>query len=276
MADSRDVVRLRADLHIHSRNSCDSESTLDEVCQGAIRNGVSIVCFTEHVDMNPRDEGYGYFQIDRYARDIESAREKHEGQLEILKGVEFSEPHLYPKEFEAVNRADFDFVLGSVHWVEGFGAWWADPDRLLPEYPAERLSETYYNEVLMAARFGGFDSIAHIDFPKRYLPLKHEPVAILNDIMAELVKNGIALELNSQPVRSRYGEINPSDHICGLYTTRGGEIVTTGSDAHRPEDVGQDFDRIDAVIHGYAFTTVVFRKRKQVRLEGLLPGAHSP
>jgi histidinol phosphatase-like PHP family hydrolase len=48
---------------MRSRNSCDSESTLDEICQGAVRNGVRIVCFTEHVDLNPRDEGYGYFQI---------------------------------------------------------------------------------------------------------------------------------------------------------------------------------------------------------------------
>jgi histidinol-phosphatase (PHP family) len=271
MADSTSIFRLRADLHIHSRNSCDSESTVDEICQGAVKNGVRIVCFTEHVDLNPRDEGYGYFQIERYARDIERAREKYGGKLEILKGVEFSEPHRYPKEFEAVIRADFDFVLGSVHWVEGFGAWWADPNRLLPEYPAERLTETYYNEVLMAARFGGFDSIAHIDFPKRYLPMKHEPVAILNDIMAELVKNGIALELNSQPVRRVYGEINPSDYICGLYATRGGGIVTTGSDAHSPEDVGRDFDKIDAVIHRFALSKVIFRKRKQARLETMLP-----
>jgi histidinol-phosphatase (PHP family) len=232
------------------------------MCRGAVRNGVRVVCFTEHFDLNPNDEGFGYFQIDKYTQDLERAREKYEGQLEILSGIEFSEPHVYPKEFEAVTRAGFDFVLGSVHWVNGFGPWWADPKRLLPEFPAELLSEAYYREVLGAVQFAGFDSLAHIDFPKRYLQVKHEPAGILNEIMAGLVKEDIALELNSQPVRKGYGEINPSQYICELYSKHGGAKVTTGSDAHRPEDVGHDFDRLSMVIQTFGFNPVLFRKRR--------------
>lgn len=258
---------MKADLHIHSNNSCDAQSSLDEMCQGAITNGATTICFTEHVDMNPEDEGYGYFRIEKYAQEVERAREKYEGHLEILKGVEFSEPHAYPKEFEAVTRADFDFVLGSVHWVDGFGAWWADGNRLLPDYPAERLSEAYYQEVLRAVRFAGFDSLAHIDFPKRYLLVKHEPADILDDIMAELVNRNIALELNSQPVRKGYAEINPSEYICELYLRHGGAKVTTGSDAHSPEDIGQDFARLNRVIHAHGFKPVLFKRRMEVHFD---------
>ena len=258
----KEVVEHIADLHIHSRNSCDAESTLDDMCQGAISNGVRVVCFTEHVDMNPQDEGYGFFQIDRYTQDLERAREKYQGQLEILKGIEFSEPHVYPKEFEVVTRADFDFVLGAVHWVDDFGRWWADSNRLSPDYPAERLLEAYYREVLRAVQFAGFDSLAHIDFPKRYLLVKHEPAEILNEIMTELVNKDIALELNSQPIRKGYAEINPSQYICELYSKHGGARVTTGSDAHRRGEIGQDFDKLDKVIHTLGFKPAIFRKRR--------------
>ena len=263
MAPEHKSSRLNIDLHVHSNHSCDAKSSLDEMCQAAVKKGVSIVCFTEHVDMNPKDEGYGHFQYDKYTEDIKRARENYEGRLTILKGIEFSEPHVYPREFEDLTKADFDFVLGSVHWLKEFGAYWDDDNRLLPTYPTQRLFEAYYREVMETIRFGGFDSLAHIDFPKRYLLSKYEPVNILNEIMGELVKKGIALEINSHPIRKEYPEINPSDNICALYARHGGKTVTTGSDAHRPEHVGQDFDSLDRVVKLYDFRPVYFVQRKE-------------
>jgi histidinol-phosphatase (PHP family) len=254
---------MNIDIHVHSNHSCDAKSTMDEMCRSAISKGVSVICFTEHVDMNPKDEGVGYFQYEKYSADIELAREKYQQHLTILKGIEFSEPHLYPTEFETVTRADFDFVLGSVHWLEEFGPYWEDDSRLLPTFPAQRLFEVYYNEVLKTIRFGGFDSLAHMDFPKRYLLNKYEPQGILDEITGELVKRGIALEINSHPIRKGYPEINPSDNICAIYSKHGGIKVTTGSDAHRDANVGQDFDHLARIIHLYKFKPVFFVNRQE-------------
>lgn len=267
MVSEHKPAGISIDLHLHSNHSCDAKSSVDEMCEAAIKRGLSIVCFTEHVDMNPNDEGYGYFQQEKYTEDIERAREKYQGRLALLKGIEFSEPHVYPKEFESVTKADFDFVLGSVHWLGEFGDYWKDENRLLPTYPAERLFETYYREVLKAVRFGGFDSLAHIDIPKRYLAATYEPADLLNEVMSALVKKGIALELNSYPIRKGFAEINPSDNICSLYARYGGQRVTTGSDAHRPENVGQDFDRLDRAIRMYKFKPVFFMDRKPVHFD---------
>ncbi len=257
------MAKLALDLHIHSNNSCDSKATIDQMCQGAVAQGLQIVCFTEHVDMNPGDEGYGYFQYGKYSVEMELARQKYAGRLKILKGIEFSEPHVYPKEFEALTREKFDFVLGSVHWIEEFGAYWADDNRRLPGYPLARFFDTYYHEVLKAVRFGGFDALAHLDFPKRYMPQKFEPPDVLQEITTELVKKNIALELNSQPIRKGYREINPSTFICDLYSKSGGSRVTIGSDAHLPEDIGKSFDHLEAVIDAHDFKPVYFIERKE-------------
>jgi histidinol-phosphatase (PHP family) len=262
----RAPIRLDIDLHVHSNHSSDGRTTIDEMCRHAVAKGVTIICFTEHVDSDPRDKGYGFFQYDGYSRDVELAQEKYQDRLTVLKGIEFSEPHLYPREFETITRADFDFVLGSVHWVQEFGAYWADPGRLLPTYPAERLYEAYCSEILKAIRFGGFDSLAHVDFPKRYLLSKHEPSDLIGEAMGELAKKGIALELNSQPIRKQYPEINPSPTICAIYARSGGRIVTVGSDAHDSDQVGQDFDRLAEVTRLYHFSPVYFRKRRMVEV----------
>jgi len=43
----------KSDIHIHSNHSCDAKSTIDEMCQAAINKQLDIICFTEHVDLNP-------------------------------------------------------------------------------------------------------------------------------------------------------------------------------------------------------------------------------
>ena len=257
---------LSVDFHIHSDNSVDAHSPVDEMCRAASEKGFTAVCFTEHVDMNPEDDGFGYFNFDKYSADIARARDKYGSKLNVLKGIEFSEPHLYPREFGAMTARDFDYILASVHYVEGFGGYWNDEKRLQPGYPVEQLYEAYYRSILKTIDMGGFDAIAHLDIPKRYLPEKYEPEALLDSVLVGLVEKGIALEVNSYPVHKGYNELNPSDAICEMYAKRGGTRVTIGSDAHTPGRIGQDFDRIARVIEQYSFKPVLFVQRKATLL----------
>ena len=50
------------DHHIHSNHSSDGKSSITEMCQKAIQQGIAVIGFTEHVDFDPQDWGYGYFQ----------------------------------------------------------------------------------------------------------------------------------------------------------------------------------------------------------------------
>ena len=266
MLKNDEPVKLSADLHIHSKHSVDGNATIDEMCRAASEKEFNTICFTEHFDMNPEDEGYGYFSFDKYSDDIKRAREKYGAKLTVLKGIEFSEPHLYRKEFETMVGRDFDFVLVSIHYLEDFGAYWVDEKRLQPDYPIEQVYNSYYQAMLKTIKFGGFDAIAHIDFPKRYLPRKYEPKDLLDSIVKELVNRHIALEINSSPIRRGYEEVNPSGTICDLYVEHGGTMITTGSDAHKCEEIGQDFDRVTRIIQHYSFKTVCFVQRKELQL----------
>ena len=74
------------DTHIHSHFSADSQ-----MCLGAISHGLHCVTFIEHVDMNPHDSGYKFFQPKRFFEKIHKIQETFAGELKILKGVEFGE-----------------------------------------------------------------------------------------------------------------------------------------------------------------------------------------
>ena len=117
---------------------------------------------------------------------------------------------------------------------------------------------------MKAITLGGFDSLAHIDFPKKYLLTAYEPLEMMNEILNALVKRGIALEINSSPIRKGYSDVNPSDSIVEMYTSHGGRNVTIGSDAHSCEEIGQDFNRIGEKIMKYQLQVTNFVNRKPV------------
>ena len=208
--------------------------------------------------------GLDYYRYDAHARAIRLAREKFAGQLQILQGIEVSEPHEYPYEFEKLLKNGFDFVLGSVHYV---GEFWVGGKEMLETWPVEQIYERYYQELLKAVQFGGFDSLAHIDFPKRYLPVKIEPQSLIDEILRELVRKQMALELNSSAIRRGYPELHPSDSICEQYVKFGGRRITIGSDSHRREQIGSNFDLIHEKVFKYQFQPVYYRNRQVVEIE---------
>jgi histidinol-phosphatase (PHP family) len=222
------------DTHVHSIFSHDGHSAVEEMTLAAIGKGVSVLCFTEHYDSDPADIGYGFFDYEAYRAAIGRARDKHSDRIEILMGIEFSEPHLYGRELELCNELDFDFILGSVHRVVNAAT---AGGRRVAEAALEGVYELHYAETLAACRCGGFDALAHIDLPTRYLSGRRESSALIDEIVGTMVEEEISLEVNTWSLRKGSSESSPSEGILRAYGAAGGRYVTMGSDAHCAGDV---------------------------------------
>ena len=97
--------------------------------------------------------------------------------------------------------------------------------------------ERHYRETLAACRAGGFDALAHIDLPTRYLDGRREPAALIEEVLETMVAKGIALEVNTWSLRKGRAEGSPTTAIMDAYAACGGSFVTMGSDAHCASDV---------------------------------------
>jgi histidinol-phosphatase (PHP family) len=163
-----------------------------------------------------------------------------------LSGVEIGGgPHVHPEEYTTYLAKGYDFVLVSVHdWYEGLFA----SEMVKLPMPAEESYALYWDEVYKTVCYGGFDALAHFDFPKRYY----------GKVMAE---KGIAMEINTSSVRQGMEEPMPGKEILDIYKKCGGKYVTIGSDAHIPEDMGADFDKAEKLCTG--FTQVYYKARKR-------------
>lgn len=246
------------DLHVHTSHSADSEASMEEYCRKAIDSGIRIICFTDHIDCNKADWGYGYYSADKFFNEFAEIREKYSDKLLILSGIEFAEPHLYKKELDKYSSLPYDFILGSIHyWIDDMS-----PELIIDKgLPIEFVFERYWEEVYNAVSFGGFDSLAHLDFPKRYLKKSVWSENFIKDIFCEMIKNDIALEINTSSLRRGLNEAMPDRDLLMIYKKTGGSKITIGADTHNADDLSSGYDYARSLVDGNMKSIVYIRRK---------------
>lgn len=230
------------DYHVHSEFSVDCQVPMSLSCRAAIAAGVTEIAFTDHVDHEPADLGYDYYRAEDYFRAVEAVRSEFAGQLTILAGaeVDFNE-RIATQVDDFLSGHAYDFVIGSVHYGDAGAI-------IFPEYFANRsLDEVflpYFRQVKLAVESGWFDTIGHLDLPKRYAPRTHrdyDPLAYrdhLLSVFAAMIAKGVAFEINTSGLRQTPKTSMPGPAIVRWYAEAGGELITTGSDSHAAQTVG--------------------------------------
>lgn len=143
------------------------------------------ICFTDHVDFNKNDLGYGYYNADKFFNEYNRLQMKYGDKIHMLSGIEFSEPHLYKSEFEKLYKYPYDFIMGSVHWINDM----FPCEKVRKNYPTYKFYELYWQEVLKAVEFGGFDCLGHMYFPKRYYDEVVYDEILINEIFNKMINN---------------------------------------------------------------------------------------
>ena len=230
------------DFHMHTRVSFDSETEPAQAVAVAEKKGLKEICFTDHYDFHTCPDGQHYlFAVEDYSREYDGLKSD---SVIIRKGVEFGLTEWNRKELDKLLSArKFDFVIGSVHFVDGV-------DPYFPEYWQGRdmrtAFEVYLDQTLKCVKLhDNFDVLGHLTYAcKSPLNPTKEPIYykdfsdVCDEIMKILVSKGKGMEINTSGV-DRVGAFLPSAEFLRRFKELGGEIVTIGSDAHDADRVGQ-------------------------------------
>ena len=263
---------ITADCHLHSSYSGDSNTPIEEMILKGIERGLTTMCFTEHNDFDypyQPNEPQDYFLLtpDPYLYDLLGLREKYADKIKILFGVELGlQPQVMRQNAVLAKSYDFDFIIGSSHICNG-------NDPYYPAFFEGRSEEEAYREYFESIlenikKFSNFDVYGHLDYVVRYGPNKDTEYTyekykdIFDKILELLIDKGKGIELNTGGVKSSLKDLHPCMGILKRYRELGGEIITIGSDAHKPENIAEHFDRAEAVLKecGFQYYTV-FEKR---------------
>ncbi len=264
---------LISDTHLHSFFSSDSEASMEEMVLGGITRGLRTLCFTEHYDHDfPVTEDGLDFQLDfdAYYSMFLKMKEKYASQIELLHGIELgvqkqSGPALI--NFYSKIGGRYDFIINSCHLVDG-----VDPyekvffETHTPEEGIRRYFESILENITV---YPYFQTAGHLDYICRYIPqprpeFHYEQYAdVLDPILRYLIDNGKALEVNTAGLKKGLPWPNPHMEILKRYRSLGGELITIGSDAHRPEDIAYAFDRLPDILTEAGFQYYALYRSQQ-------------
>lgn len=255
------------DFHMHSRVSFDGHDTGLAMARAALDAGLEEICFTDHLDYDPLGK-MGNLAFDTQAYNAEYDALEIPG-LTIRRGMEFGMTTKNRAQFEKdLQRRHFDFVLGSIHFVDDLDVYYEEFWDGKTVFEAER---RYLQTTLECVRIqDDFDVLAHLTYlakahchpAPRPIPYK-EHREVVEEILRILVQKGKGLELNTSGV-DRCGGFLPTADYLRRFRELGGEIVTIGSDAHRCNRVGQ-YSREACELLGDLFGYVcTFEARKPI------------
>ena len=255
------------DYHMHSRVSFDGHDTGEAMAKAALAAGLKEICFTDHLDYDPLElMGDLSFKTEDYNAEYDHL--DIPGLL-IRRGIEFGMTVDNREQFKKdLQRRPFDFVLGSIHFVDDLDVYFKPYWENKTVFQAER---RYLEATLDCVKLhDNFDVLAHLTYlAKSTSHPAPRPIAyadhreIIDEILKVLVAKGKGMEINTSGV-DRCGDYLPSVDMFRRFKELGGEIVTIGTDSHKCNRVGQySFQACDYFkdIFGYVCT---FQDRKPI------------
>ncbi len=196
-----------------------------------------------------------------------------------------------------LERYDFDYVVGSVHFVaagacgevaagagqqapagtddgsfaavdmEPYGAWQAG-------WTAEQIWERYFTALGQAAASGLFDILGHPDLVKVFGAGQPVPEGDLRRFyelaMPGIAESGIAVEVSTAGLRKPVGEIYPARELLGMCIDAGAPVALS-SDAHSAELIGFGYEQALALLDELGVREICVFDRRRRRMEPLGP-----
>ena len=162
---------------------------------------------------------------------------------------------------------DFDYVIGSVHFVGEEAVDHGDWDVWEEGGDPDRVWRRYFEALAECARSGLFDVLAHPDLVKvwggaRPLP-ERDPRFFYEPAIEAIAESGIAVEISTAGLRKPVGEIYPSPAFVEMCLDAAATF-SLSSDAHLPEQVGFGYDEALEYCIGLGVDEIcVFEGRKQ-------------
>jgi len=255
------------DYHMHLRDPQEqiafTVEAIERFVATGVRRGVDEIGFSEHVYYFRQtheiwDQPYQHercvYDLDAYCEAVLEARR---AGLPVKLGIEVDYVgDLQERLMELLEPYPWDFLLGSVHWIEGEAV--DQQPGMWATHSVEEVWERYFAALAGLAPF--VDVLAHPDLPKIYGQRPDRPDRFYPQL------DGVALEISTAGLRKPVGQLYPD---YALLRANRGIGITLASDAHEPDLVGADFEQALELAEDAGIETVTVFEGRKARQEPL-------
>ncbi len=266
------------DQHLHSKYSFDSRTNPEDNVLRAIDRGLAGLTFTEHFDTDPAEWPACVYDDASYSQALDELRETYGTDIFIGKGIEVDyAPGREDFILRFLETHKFDLVMLSVH---RFGHDPIHHKNNWQNWDVSHGTRRYLQTVVEAVRWCAhirdqhgrvFDVLGHLDLVKRYTHRFFNRVDVdpcddlITEILQVCLEADLTPEMNTSTLRQGLDEPMPALATIQRYVELGGMSVSLGSDAHRADDIGANFDKaIDILRKAKVPSLATFEQRKRV------------
>ena len=269
---------MLTDYHTHTYRCGHATGSMRDYVEHAISLGIDEIALTDHLwlyfedDPARRNPTFAMQEetYDEHFLEMLRTRDEFASRIHVRLSVEadFIEGR-EQQLLDILQRYPYDFVLGSVHFLEGWPLDAPESEQRYQQGDVTAIFLRYYEQLRNAVRLGCFDLLAHLDLPKKfgYLPESDIDDAI-DETLDVIASSGVAVEVSSAGLRKAIGEIYPSPEILHKMNARSIPIAFS-SDAHSPEEVGAGYDVLLPLVRAAGYSEIVTfegRRRTPVAL----------
>ncbi|WP_339138553.1 MAG: histidinol-phosphatase [Candidatus Electrothrix sp. GW3-4] len=250
------LLNITEDHHVHTRYCNHAVGEMEEYVLAAIAKGLRSLTFLEHLEC-----GLSYSPqiwltpelFQRYFEEGEQLREKYRGQITVRLGAEIGyTPGAVDKLLAMLDAFPFAHRGLSCHFFfdgkEHLNMLSRRTDHIqkIEEFGSEPILDAYFRNLIQGCQDIPCDKLCHLDAALRHnapvLTAHHH--ALIKELFAVMLEKDIALEVNTSGYELRP---QPYPALPLIHQARQlGIPLIIGSDAHRPEQVGRYFERVQA------------------------------
>ncbi len=260
---------MRIDLHNHTPRCNHAVGTMNEYIEQAIQKGIDIFGFSDHAPMS-FDPKYrmSLNEADEYEKEVKELADKYKDQINILLGYEVDFLPNYLEE--RILQAPVDYLIGSVHFIpKDSNLWGFDNPEFIGEYKnadIDKIWQDYFDAIEAMAKSGLFQIVGHLDLIKVFnFKPKKDVRLIAQKALEAIKKSGMAIEISSAGLRKPVGEPYPSKELLEVAYEL--DIpITLASDAHAPQQVGQNMSSIETLAKEIGYDKVAVFRQKELEL----------
>ena len=283
---------MKLDYHMHFEKGDYDVEWVRGFFEAAEKRGLSEIGISEHTHTFPEFESLYYDDLildDSFVGEfqkkwLKSNKFKHTLEdyfsfmaklrglgYNVKTGIEVCNFQDQAKVKEILDKYDFDYVIGSIHFLKG---WAYDSSEIMAEWEnhsLEEIYEWYVQEVEHLCASGLYDLLGH---PFNIRLFKHIPdfdvTPYLIRAAEALKKAGMGIDVNTGTYyRYPIAEISPYPDFMKIAAQYGLPPITS-SDAHQPEDCGSYNDEAREYLRSFGYKEIIqfsHRKRTMISLE---------
>ncbi len=203
---------LRGDMHLHSNESTDASSTIEEMVQAAIKAKLEYFASTNHTKSLRIVNGMDDKKFAEFFKKVDRLNDSMGGKFRILKGAEVDILKDGSLDLSKETLKGMDYALGAVH--SSFNM----------------TEDEMTSRITKAMDSGLINALAHPT--GREIGIREAYPLNMEKVFEAAERNNVALEINSQPLRLDLNDTNIMK--ASQYKVK----FSIGSDSHITSQIG--------------------------------------